>query len=105
LPAPRCPHNHLRGERLTCSIDRTASGEGSKVTVRGIGPDFNLVLLNGRQMPASNLGVDGTGEGSGISESRAFDFANLASEAISELEVYKTVHANRHCTPRSGSRG
>ena len=30
------------------SIDRTASGEGSKVTVRGIGPDYNLVLLNGR---------------------------------------------------------
>ncbi|MDH4051303.1 MAG: TonB-dependent receptor plug domain-containing protein, partial [Rubrivivax sp.] len=31
------------------SIDRSL-GEGSKVTVRGIGPDFNLVLLNGRQM-------------------------------------------------------
>ena len=30
------------------SIDRTTSGEGSKVTVRGIGPDHNLVLLNGR---------------------------------------------------------
>lgn len=29
------------------SIDRS-SGEGSKVTVRGVGPDFNLVLLNGR---------------------------------------------------------
>jgi len=80
------------------SIDRTASGEGSKVTVRGISPDLNLVLLNGRQMPASNLGSDGAGEGSGISDSRAFDFANLASEAVSELEVY-------NCTPRSGSRG
>jgi outer membrane receptor for ferrienterochelin and colicin len=37
------------------SIDRSI-GEGSKVTVRGIGPDFNMVLLNGRQMPTSNLG-------------------------------------------------
>jgi len=27
------------------SIDRSASGEGSRVTVRGVGPDFNLVLL------------------------------------------------------------
>jgi len=72
------------------SIDRTDSGEGSKVTVRGVGPDFNLVLLNGRQMPASNLGAGG----SGISNSRAFDFANIASEAVSELEVYKTVHAD-----------
>jgi hypothetical protein len=32
------------------SIDRSL-GEGSRVTVRGVGPDFNLVLLNGRQMP------------------------------------------------------
>ncbi|HEY6126288.1 MAG TPA: TonB-dependent receptor plug domain-containing protein, partial [Steroidobacteraceae bacterium] len=43
------------------SINRTASGEGQQVTVRGVGPDFNLVLLNGRQMPASNLGPGGGG--------------------------------------------
>jgi outer membrane receptor for ferrienterochelin and colicin len=36
------------------SINRTASGEGQQITVRGVGPDFNLILLNGRQMPASN---------------------------------------------------
>jgi TonB-dependent receptor len=77
------------------SIDRTASGEGSKVTVRGVGPDFNLVLLNGRQMPASNLGPGG----GGVSNSRAFDFANLASEAVSALEVYKTARAD---TPTGG---
>jgi len=77
------------------SIDRTASGEGSRVTVRGVGPDFNLVLLNGRQMPASNLGDNGTG----ISGSRAFDFVNLASEAVSELQVYKTTRAD---TPTGG---
>ncbi len=77
-------------QRITgVSIDRTASGEGSKVTVRGVGPDFNLVLLNGRQMPASNLGPGGAG----VTNSRAFDFANLASEAVSALEVYKTGRA------------
>jgi len=76
------------------SIDRSL-GEGSKVTVRGVGPDFNLVLLNGRQMPASSLG----GGGAGVSNSRAFDFANLASEAISEVEVYKTSRAS---TPTGG---
>lgn len=65
------------------SIDRTI-GEGSKVTVRGVGPDFNMVLLNGRQMPTSNLG-DLNG--------RAFDFANLASEGISQIQVYKTGRA------------
>ncbi|MCF7750625.1 TonB-dependent receptor [Bacillus subtilis subsp. subtilis] len=72
------------------SIDRTSSGEGSKVTVRGIGPDFNLVLLNGRQMPASNLGNGG----GGLSGSRSFDFANIASESISAVEVYKTTRAD-----------
>jgi len=71
------------------SIDRSI-GEGSKVTVRGVGPDFNLVLLNGRQMPTSNLG-DLNG--------RAFDFANLASEAISQIQVYKTGRAE---TPTGG---
>ncbi len=72
------------------SIDRTSSGEGSKVTVRGLGPDYNLVLLNGRQMPASNLGSGGAG----ASSSRSFDFANLASESISAVEVYKTGRAD-----------
>ena len=71
------------------SIDRSNS-EGSKVTVRGIGPDFNLVLLNGRQMPTSSLG-DLNG--------RAFDFANLASEAISQIHVYKSSRAE---TPTGG---
>lgn len=64
------------------SIDRNLSGEGSRVTVRGVGPQFNMVLLNGRQMPTS----DGAG--------RAFDFANLSSDAISALEVYKTARAS-----------
>ncbi|WP_271008727.1 TonB-dependent receptor [Paucibacter sp. B51] len=68
------------------SIDRS-NGEGSKVTVRGVGPDFNLVLLNGRQMPASSLGS------TFASNSRSFDFANLASEGVSALEVYKTSRA------------
>lgn len=68
------------------SIDRSV-GEGSKITVRGVGPDYNLVLLNGRQMPASSIADAGT------SSSRAFDFANLASESISALEVYKTSRA------------
>jgi len=64
------------------SIDRNMSGEGSQVTVRGVGPQFNMVLLNGRQMPTSN--------GAG----RAFDFANLSSDAVSALEVYKTARSS-----------
>ena len=72
------------------SIDRNNLGEGQKVTVRGVGPDFNMVLMNGRQMATSNLG-DLNG--------RAFDFANLASEGISQIQVYKSGRAE---TPTGG---
>ena len=69
-------------QRITgVSIDRER-GEGARVTVRGFGPDFNLVLLNGRQMPTtSGLG-------------RSFDFGDLASEGISAVEVYKSGQAD-----------
>ena len=74
------------------SIDRSspggAYGEGQRITVRGIGPDYNLVLLNGRQMPASTI-LD-----TSASTSRAFDFANLASEAVAGVDVYKTSMSN-----------
>ncbi len=67
-------------QRITgVSIDRTR-GEGSAVTVRGFGPQFNLVTLNGRQMPTHN--------------GRSFDFADLASEGVSGVEVNKTGRAN-----------
>jgi TonB-dependent receptor len=75
-------------QRITgVSIDRVG-GEGSRITVRGVGPDFNLVLLNGRQMPASSI------EETTVSNSRAFDFANLASESIAAVEVYKSSRAS-----------
>jgi len=80
-------------QRITgVSIDRSI-GEGSRVTVRGVGPDFNLVLLNGRQMPASSI------QETTVSNSRAFDFANLASESVAAIEVYKTSRAS---TPTGG---
>lgn len=77
------------------SIDRNSSGEGSKVTVRGVGPDFNMVMLNGRQMPTAAINP----LNQGASGSRAFDFANLSSDSISALEVYKTARAE---TPTGG---
>lgn len=57
------------------------NGEGSQITVRGFGPEFNLVTLNGRQMP-------GTGN------TRSFDLENLASSGVSALELYKTGRAD-----------
>ncbi len=76
-------------QRVTgVSIDRSV-GEGSKVTVRGFGPDFNLVLLNGRQMPTSGLGSCCEAPAS-----RSFDFANLAAEGVAGVEVYKSGRAS-----------
>jgi TonB-dependent receptor len=71
------------------SIDRNR-GEGAQVTVRGVGPDLNMVLLNGRQMPTADI-RDQNG--------RAFDFSNLASEAVSQIQVYKSSRAD---TPPGG---
>jgi len=76
-------------QRITgVSIDR-ASGEGSKITVRGFGPDYNMVTLNGRTMPATSLPAGG-----GVPDSRAFDFSNLAADAVKSVSVYKTGRGN-----------
>lgn len=67
-------------QRITgVSIDRS-NNEGSRITVRGMGPEFNLVTLNGRTMPTAG--------------GRSFDFADLATEGISAVEVYKTGRAD-----------
>ena len=65
------------------SIDRQ-NNEGNQVSVRGMGPTFNLVTLNDRVMPSSDLNTN-----------RAFNFANLAAESVSGVEVYKTSKASK----------
>jgi TonB-dependent receptor len=76
------------------SINRV-NGEGSQVTVRGFGPQFNLVTVNGRQMATSFVGAVGGDQSVDFNRatSRSFDFDNLASEGVSRLEVYKTGRA------------
>lgn len=81
-------------QRITgISIERR-DGEGAQVTARGFGPGYNMVTLNGRQVP----GADGFGSGGleigGVgSGTRGFNFAQLASEAISGVTVFKTGRA------------
>lgn len=82
-------------QRITgVSINRV-NGEGSEVTVRGFGGNFNLITLNGRQMPAANVStITGNPNDKGSSgTSRSFDFSNIASEGVSGIEVYKTGQA------------
>lgn len=62
------------------SIDRSG-GEGRSITVRGLGPEFNTVLLNGRLLATDNPG-------------REFSFDILPSELISGADVFKSSAAN-----------
>ena len=56
-------------------------GEGRYVTVRGFGPKFNAVTVNGRTLATDNNG-------------REFSFDVLPSEVISGADVYKSPQAN-----------
>lgn len=74
------PDNNIADslQRITgVAIDRSG-GEGQFITVRGLGPEFNTVLVNGRTMATENAG-------------REFSFDVLASDIISRAEVYKTA--------------
>ena len=68
-------------QRITgVAIDRNG-GEGQFITVRGLGPEFNTVLVNGRIMATDNDG-------------REFSFDVLASSLIQRAEVYKSSTPN-----------
>ena len=67
-------------QRITgVSIDRSG-GEGQAVTVRGFGPQFNTVLVNGRQIATDSAG-------------REFNFDILAADQITGADIYKTSTA------------
>jgi len=68
-------------QRITgVSIDREG-GEGQQVTVRGLGPQFNTVLVNGRQIANDSGG-------------REFNFDVLSSDQIIGASVFKSGVAN-----------
>jgi hypothetical protein len=69
-------------QRITgVSIDRS-EGEGQFVTVRGLGPQFNTVLSNGRRLATDNQG-------------REFSFDTIASELVTSVSVDKTFSASQ----------
>ena len=75
-------------QRITgVSIDRSG-GEGKQITVRGFGPDFNTVLVNGRQVASEN-------------ENRAFNFDTVSADLVNSINVFKTGTA----TQQSGGIG
>ncbi len=69
--------SHITGVAIT----RTAGGEGQKVSIRGLGPEYTLTTFNGRI-----LGTDGAG--------RDFAFDVLPSDVISGADVVKSTQAS-----------
>ncbi len=69
--------SHITG----VSISRTAGGEGQKVSVRGLGPEYTLTTFNNRI-----LATDGEG--------RDFAFDVLPSDIISGADVVKSAQAS-----------
>jgi TonB-dependent receptor len=72
------------------SIDRDG-GEGRTITVRGLGPDFSVVRLNGLEALATTGGKDGSG---GANRGRQFDFSIFASELFNSVTVRKSTSAS-----------
>ena len=72
------------------AITRDA-GEGRNISVRGLGPQFTRVRINGLEAISTTGGTDSSG---GANRSRAFDFNTFASELFSNLTVHKTSSAD-----------
>jgi TonB-dependent receptor len=71
------------------SIARDA-GEGRNITVRGLGPQFTRVRINGLEALSTTGSSDAAG---GVNRGRAFDFNVFASDLFNEITVRKTADA------------
>ena len=74
------------------TITREA-GEGRQISLRGLGPDFTRVQVNGMEaMGTSSSPMDAKG---GVSRTRGFDFNVFAAELFNRIDVNKTFSADQ----------
>jgi len=66
-------------------------GEGRSISVRGLGPQFTRVRINGMEALATAGGSDASG---GTNRGRGFDFNVFASDLFNEISVRKTSEAS-----------
>jgi iron complex outermembrane recepter protein len=66
-------------------------GEGRNITLRGLGPQFTLVTLNGMEVPSATAGLDSSG---GVNRGRSFDFNVFSSELFNRIDVNKSSTAS-----------
>ncbi|MEJ0085587.1 MAG: TonB-dependent receptor [Pseudomonadota bacterium] len=67
------------------------AGEGRQISVRGLGPQFTRVRINGIEAMSANGSTDASG---GTNRARAFDFNTFASELFNNITVRKTASAD-----------
>lgn len=65
-------------------------GEGEKVAIRGMGPEFSSVTINGIRVP----GTDGD---------RSLDLSMISSEMLSGIEVYKSIRPDMDADAMGGA--
>lgn len=65
-------------------------GEGRQITVRGLGPQFTRVRINGMEALTTAGGADASG---GTNRSRSFDFNIFASDLFNSITVRKSAEA------------
>jgi TonB-dependent receptor len=67
------------------------AGEGRTISVRGLGPTFTRVRINGMEAIATTGSSDA---GGGVNRARSFDFNVFASELFNSITVRKTASAD-----------
>jgi iron complex outermembrane recepter protein len=67
------------------------NGEGRSVSVRGLGPEYTRVRINGMEAIGTTGGTDNSG---GVNRGRGFDFNIFSSDLFNSLAVRKTATAD-----------
>jgi iron complex outermembrane recepter protein len=80
-------------QRLPGVAIKREGGEGRRISLRGLGPDFTRVQMNGMEVLGNvDSPMDSRGQSS---RDRAFDFNIFASELFSKVEVRKSFSAEQ----------
>jgi TonB-dependent receptor len=78
-------------QRIPGVVITRDAGEGRNISVRGLGPQFTRVRINGMEALTT---VGATDQSGGSNRNRNFDFNVFASDLFSQLIVRKTAQAD-----------
>lgn len=78
-------------QRIPGVVITRDAGEGRNISVRGLGPEFTRVRINGMEALST---VGSTDQSGGTNRGRGFDFNVFASELFNQMMVRKTASAD-----------